>query len=116
MSNDFSTTAIVVSNDGLGIADEVLRHKLAANYFRTLLELGHRPQAVLFYAAGVKLVAKGSPCLQELEKLSAAGVPLIVCRTCLDFYGLIDNVAVGEIGNMVRIVEAQAAAGKVISI
>ena len=116
MNNDFVNTVIVVTNDGLGQADEALRHKLAINYFRTLLELGQHPQAVLFYAAGVKLVAKNSPCQKELEELSSAGVSLIACRTCLDFYGLMDVVAVGEIGNMVRIVEAQAAAGKVISV
>ncbi len=116
MSNNFSHSAIIVNNDGLGHANEALRHKLAANYFRTLLELGQLPQSLLFYASGVKLVAHGSPCLQELIELAAAGVPLIACRTCLDFYGLMENVAVGEIGNMVRIVEAQANAEKVITL
>lgn len=116
MNNDFAKTAIVVNHDGLGHADEALRHKLVTNYFRTLLELGHLPQSVLFYASGVKLVTEDSPCQKELAELVAAGVPLIACRTCLDFYGLMDSVAIGEIGNMVRIVEAQAAAEKVITI
>ena len=40
MSNDFSCTAIVFKHDGLGHADEALRHKLATNYLKTLLELG----------------------------------------------------------------------------
>jgi hypothetical protein len=44
-----------------------------------------------------------------------AGVPVIACRTSLNFHGLMDQAAVGEIGNMVRIVEAQAAADKVIT-
>jgi len=48
--------------------------------------------------------------------LSAAGVPLIACRTCLDFYDLLDRVVVGEIGNMLRIVEAQISAAKVITL
>lgn len=116
MNTDFANTAIVFNHDGLGHADEALRHKLATNYLRTLLELGQRPQAILFYAAGVKLVAAGSPCLTELKELAAAGVPLIACRTCLDFYGLMDKVEAGEIGNMMRIVEAQARAGKVVTV
>jgi len=116
MSNHFASTAIVFNHDGLGHADAALRHKLASNYLRTLLELEQHPQAVLFYAAGVKLVAEGSPCLTELAELAAAGVPLIACRTCLDFYGLMDKVQVGEIGNMLRIVEAQAAADKVVTL
>lgn len=116
MSNDFAQTAIVFNQDGVGHADAALRHKLAANYLRTLIELEQRPQAILFYAAGVRLVAEGSPCLPELAELAAAGVPLIACRTCLDFYGLLEQLGVGEIGNMLRIVEAQAAAAKVLTL
>lgn len=116
MSNDFASTAILFNQDGLGHADEALRHKLATNYLRTLAELGQHPQAILFYADGVKLVVDGSPCLTELETLAAAGVPLIACRTCLEHYGLIDRIRVGEIGNMVRIVEAQGAAAKVVTV
>ena len=52
----------------------------------------------------------------QLAELFAAGVPLIACRTCLDFYSLQDSVVVGEIGNMLRIVEAQASASKVITL
>ena len=115
MNNDFSTTAVVFNSNGLGHADETLRHKLATNYLRTLLELGQRPQAILFYAEGVRLVTSGSPCLKELAALADAGVTLIACRTCLDHYSLMDSVQVGEIGNMVRIVEAQARAQKVIT-
>ena len=116
VNNDFSATAVVFNTDGLGHADAALRHKLATNYLRTLLELGYRPQAILFYADGVKLVTTGSPCLIELSELAGAGVPLIVCRTCLDYYGLLEKVEVGEIGNMLRIVEAQGSAQKVITV
>ncbi|MDR0576337.1 MAG: DsrE family protein [Candidatus Accumulibacter sp.] len=116
MSNPFIDTAIVFNDDGLGRADEALRHKLAVNYLRTLAELAHHPRAVLFYAAGVKLVAAGSPCLKELKELADAGVPLIACRTCLEYYGLVDKVEVGEIGNMPRIVEMQGQARKVVTV
>lgn len=112
----FAGTVIVFNNDGLGHADEALRHKLATNYLRTLAELEKRPQAILFYAAGVKLVTTGSPCLEPLAVLAAAGVPLIACRTCLDYYGLLDAVRVGEIGTMPQIVEAQEQACKLVTV
>lgn len=115
MSNGFADTAILMTRDGLGQGEAELRHLLVRNYLRTLLELGYRPKSILFYADGVKLAAQGSPCLDELAALAAAGVPLIVCRTCLDYLGLADRLAVGEIGNMMRIVEAQEAAQKVIT-
>ena len=116
MNNDFSSTVIVFKQNGLGHADEALAHRLACNYLRTLLELAQLPQAILFYADGVKLVSALSPCLPELTALADAGVPLIACRTCLDYHHLLDNVQVGEIGNMVRIVEEQMSAQKVISV
>lgn len=109
-------TAILVTSDGLGQGETPLRHRLAASYFLTLAESGLRPQALLFYGEGVKLCCQSSPCLDGLQQLAAAGVPLVLCRTCLDYYGLLDAVAVGEIGNMLRIVEAQQQAGKVITV
>jgi len=116
MSNDFAQTVVVFCRDGLGDAEEALRHKLAKNYLRTLLELGQQPRTVVFYASGVKLVERGSPCLAELAELAASGVSLIACRTCLEYYGLTDRVGVGDIGNMVQIVEAQAQAAKVVTV
>ena len=116
MSKDFADTVLVLNHGGLGQADEALRHKLVVSYLRTLIELGQLPKAVVFYAGGVKLVTEGTPCQKELAELAAAGVPLIACRTCLDFYALLDHVVVGEIGNMLRIVEAQMSAAKVITL
>lgn len=116
MNHGFSDTVLMFHHDGLGQAETPLRHRLVVSYFRTLIELGHFPKAVLFYAGGVKLVAQGTPCRQELEELVAAGVPLLACRTCIEFYALEDQVVVGEIGNMLRIAEMQAAASKVITL
>ncbi|MBC7779362.1 MAG: DsrE family protein [Proteobacteria bacterium] len=113
---DFSDTVIVATGEGLGQGDDALRRRVIVTYFATLIELGMRPQAVAFYTAGVKLVADDSPCLDELRTLSALGVRLIACRTCLDHYGLIDRVEVGEVGNMATIVELQAHAAKVVTI
>jgi intracellular sulfur oxidation DsrE/DsrF family protein len=115
MTNRFAETVVIFNDDGLGKADDVLRHKLAVNYLRTLIELEQYPLAILLYAEGVRLVASQSPCLAELTELASAGVPIIACRTCLDYSGLMDDVAVGEIGNMMRIVELQALAEKVIT-
>ncbi len=116
MNTNFSDTVLVLNHNGLGQADTALSHRLVVSYLRTLIELDQLPKAVVFYAEGVKLIAEGTPCQKELAELSAAGVPLIACRTCLDFYALEDRVVVGEIGNMLRIVEAQLSAAKVVTL
>jgi len=113
---DLSASLLVFTRRGLGDGDPALTEKLAVNYLRTLHEMDLPPRAVAFYGDGVKLVAADSPCLAELRQLAARGVRLVACRTCLDFYGLLDRVAVGEIGNMATIVELQAQAAKVISV
>ena len=50
----------------------------------------------------------------ELNQLAAARVPIILCMTCLNFYGITDAVQVGIIGGMTDIIAAQQAAEKVI--
>lgn len=109
--------AVILLNQlGMGVGDAALRQKVLATYLRTLLEGEFLPQALLFYTEGVQLCCEGSPTLDSLAGLAARGVQLIVCRTCLESYGLVDKVRVGEIGNMLQIVEAQAAAQKVITV
>lgn len=116
MSNPYANTAIVVGNDGMGHGDITLRRKVVTTYFRALLESGNLPKIILFYTQGVQLLAENSPCLNELRALSAAGVRLLGCRTCVEFFKLGDSVAVGEIGNMLDVIEAQGAAEKVITL
>jgi hypothetical protein len=109
-------TVILVTNSGMGTADVELQHKLAGTYFHLLAEHDLLPGAICFYTDGVKLVCTGSPVLEQLKALEAKGVRLIVCGTCLDFFGLTDSVEVGIKGGMTDIIEAQWRAEKVISI
>jgi peroxiredoxin family protein len=74
------------------------------------------PGAICFYTEGVRLVCEGSPVLDQLRALEAKGVHLIICQTCLEFFGLADKVQVGVVGGMGDIIEAQWRAEKVITI
>lgn len=109
-------TIILVTNNGMGTADPALQHKLAAKYFELLTQNTHLPAAICFYADGVKLTVTGSPVLEQLKALEKKGVHLILCSTCLDFYGISDQTQVGIIGGMSDIIEAQTKASKVITI
>ena len=111
-----SSTVVVINNDGIGSVDETLRHKLIGLYLKMLLENELFPGAVCFYASGVKLVVEGSPVLDILKTLEAKGVHLIICITCLQYFGLTEKVAVGVQGGMNDIVLAQWMAAKVITL
>jgi intracellular sulfur oxidation DsrE/DsrF family protein len=111
-----ASTVVLINNDGMGAAEEPLRHKLLKVYLTMLQENGLYPGAICFYAGGVKMVAEGSPVLDLLRALEEKGVRLIICSTCLQFFGLADKVAVGIVGGMNDIVLAQWMANKVITL
>jgi hypothetical protein len=110
------STVVVVKNDGIGSDGEPLRHKLLMLYLKMLQDNGLYPGAICFYAGGVKMVVEGSPVLDQLRDLEAKGVRLIICITCLKYFGLEDKVEVGIVGGMNDIVLAQWIAGKVITL
>jgi hypothetical protein len=107
---------LVVTNDGMGNADQALRHKLMRTYLSLLDDNDMMPGAIAFYTEGVRLVVEGSPVLDLLASLEAKGVHLVICKTCLDSLGLMDKVKVGIVGGMTDIIEAQWRAKKVVSL
>ena len=44
------------------------------------------------------------------------GTKMILCRTCLDYFGLTDKVEVGAVGEMTDIIAALRGAVKVVSV
>jgi len=111
-----SNTVIIINSNGMGQADTVLSHKLVKAYLN-MLDLGEKlPTAICFYADGVKLAISGSPVLEELESLAEKGVKLLICTTCLNHFGVLDDLQVGLAGGMKEIVDFQWEAGKVITL
>lgn len=111
-----NNTVILVTNNGMGQGDKTLGQQLAGKYFALLAQNESLPAAVCFYNEGVKLVCEGSPVIEQLKALENAGVRLIVCSTCLNYYELTEKVQVGIVGGMGDIIEAQVKAEKVITI
>ena len=109
-------TIILITNNGMGKADETLQQKLIGKYFELIQQNDTLPSAICFYTDGVKLVVEGSPVLEQLKALEEAGVRLIVCSTCLEYFGLSEKVKVGIVGGMGDIIEAQVQAEKVITL
>ncbi|MDM8312552.1 MULTISPECIES: sulfurtransferase-like selenium metabolism protein YedF [Clostridium] len=98
-------TAIIISSDKLGGGDEKLGETLMKSYLFALSESSELPTNLVFLNGGVKLVIEGSPCIESIEKISKEGVNILSCGTCLDFYGIKEKLAIGEITNMYTIVE-----------
>lgn len=109
-------TVIQITSNGMGKGDQALQHKLIVKYLELIQMNGTLPNAIAFYTDGVKLVVEGSPALEQLRALESKTVRLIVCSTCLEHYGLADQVRVGIVGGMTDIIEAQIKAEKVITL
>ncbi len=107
------TTVVVFASDRMGEGDPELGAILMRAFCQTMVQL-EAPQKLLFYNRGVFLTLDDSPVLNELKSLEEAGVSLLVCGTCLDFYKVRDLRAVGQVSNMFAILEAQMQAGRII--
>lgn len=112
----FDSTAILFTSFGLGQGPAELQQTLAGRFLALLGEADVLPRRLLFYTEGVRLVCEGSPVLEQLEAFETRGVELIICSTCLDYYGLSEKVRVGIVGGMPDIIQALAYAQKVISV
>jgi sulfur relay (sulfurtransferase) complex TusBCD TusD component (DsrE family) len=109
-----SETVLVFSANGMGDAQDELRLKLAKIFLGLMASSGMAGGKICFYTEGVKLACEGSPVLDELASLQRSGVELVLCKTCLDYYGLTDKARVGVVGGMPDIIAAMSAAQKVI--
>lgn len=112
----FANSVILITKEGMGSADVSLQRKLLDTYLGLLQTNGSLPAAICFYTDGVKLVVEGSPLLERLAQIEQRGVRLIICSTCLNYFGLTDKVKVGIAGGMPDIIEAQSKAEKVITL
>ena len=109
-------TVIVTTNYGMGNGPEELRLKLLGKYLELLNQQAELPAAICFYTEGVRAVVEGSPLIEKLKRLEEKGVRVIICSTCLDYFGLIEKVRIGIVGGMGDILEAHQKASKVISL
>ncbi|SJZ89844.1 sulfurtransferase-like selenium metabolism protein YedF [Garciella nitratireducens] len=96
---------ILIGNDKIGEGSEELGSILMKSYLYTLTEVEPRPDKIIFMNSGVKLTCSSSS-LENIKKLEELGVEILSCGTCLDYYGLKQELQVGKISNMYTIVEA----------
>lgn len=106
--------AVIIGRRTLGDGDETLGTILIRSFLKTLSELDDKPEALFFVNSGVYLTTDGSPVLDELEALDAAGVAIYSCGTCLDFYHRKDSLKIGCVGNIYLLVELLAAGGAIL--
>tara|TARA_R110002072_G_scaffold14048_1_gene58574 strand:+ start:946 stop:1452 length:507 start_codon:yes stop_codon:yes gene_type:complete len=109
-------TAIVINRDSMGQGDPQLGKKILGTFLTKAGAAFRDLEAVVFYNSGVRCLAEGSAYLPQLATLDEQGVDLIACGTCVDAFELRDQIRVGEVGSMDRILSELDQAAKVITI
>jgi len=106
---------VLLGTEMLGRGDDTLGRKLVLNFLLTLKEMGKELWRLVLVNGGVKLSVEGSEALGSLRDLEGEGAKILVCGTCLNHFGLLEQKKVGETTNMLDIVTAMQLADKVIS-
>ncbi len=108
-------TVLVLNNDQMGHGDADLGQKILGTCLRKLTHFAGL-EAVVLYNAGIKLAAKNSPHAAELHQLQESGVDVLVCGTCVNHYGLQDQMNLDGVSNMDDILATLQSADKVITL
>lgn len=105
---------VSVYTDCMGRGDDELGRKLMKAFIFAVTQQDELPATMLFYNGGAKLTCDGSPVLDDLANLAEQGVDILTCGTCLDHYGIKENLRVGGVTNMYVIVEKMEKASVVV--
>lgn len=111
-----SDTCIFINSDKMGNGNDELGTVLMKGYIYTLTESKPYPKSILFVNSAVKLTTENEATVENLKILQDAGVEILSCGTCLDYYGLKEDLKVGTVTNMYTIVETMNNSSKTISI
>ena len=110
-------TAVFIGKDHVGEGVGELGGNLMKMFLYTLSQADWVPASVLFMNSGVRLPAgEEQQVIDSIRALLDKGAEVLVCGTCLSFYGLTEQVKVGTVSNMYDIVERMAGAAKVITV
>lgn len=104
-NNELQDVTVIINSETMGNGAEELGKILIKGFVYTLTETAPYPKTIVLYNSGAKLTCEGAPTVDDFKKLEEAGVEIITCGTCLDYYNLKDKLKVGSIGNMYTIVE-----------
>ena len=105
---------IVISANQMGSGSEELGKTLLKGFLYAVTQQEELPKTMLFYNSGVYMTCEDSPSLEDLKSLEAQGANIMSCGTCLNYYGLTDQLKVGSVTNMYDIVETMEQADSII--
>jgi hypothetical protein len=111
----YMKSVAIINNERFGVGDVDLGEKLIGSFLRKIWVNKVKPDTMIFYHSGVKLLAKDSHVIDAIEALSKAGVDLVACGTCVGYYDVKNDIVFGRISDMAEIVGLIMDADKVVT-
>lgn len=102
----YGNRVILMTKDHLGEGSEELGRNLMKTFWVCMLEADVKPSKIYFINSSVKMVVNDSVHLENIKKLADLGVEIAACGICLDFYGVKEELGVGNITNMYAITDS----------
>ncbi|MDT3427269.1 intracellular sulfur oxidation DsrE/DsrF family protein [Paenibacillus forsythiae] len=99
---------IFLTTDSMGSGDTRLGEQLLETYFTLLKQQEQLPAAVFCVNRGVLALTGKSMASLHLKELADRGVPVLACGTCVNYYGLSDQLYAGEVSSMGHFIELSA--------
>jgi selenium metabolism protein YedF len=98
----------------MGSGNDELGYVLMRAFLHTIALQAEKPDIMIFYNTGVKLAIQGSEVLDDLKELASAGVEMLVCGTCLNYFEAKEKLSVGVVSNMYDIAGIMSRAGRLL--
>lgn len=108
---------VFIGKDFIGDGSRELGENLMKMFLYTLAQSEVPPVCLLFMNAGVTLPAgEEAQVIESLQALSGKGCEILVCGTCLNYYGLTERLKVGTVSNMYDIADKLLRASRVVTL
>ncbi len=91
---------LILGSEGMGRGDDVLGATILGNFLKTLVANPLRPDKIVCWNAGVKLLVGDSPVIGALQDLEGIGVEILACKTCVDRFELDGKLRAGDVSTM----------------
>jgi len=106
---------VFIGQHAMGRGDDELGLKLMRGFLRTWIDSDPKPWRMIFINAGVNLTTVDDEAVEAISLLQDHGVEILSCGTCLQFFGLEEQLRVGRVTTMYEVIESMNGATKVIS-
>lgn len=113
---DQENITVFISSEKMGSGDDALGEKLMHAFLSNMKDARPLPARILFVNGGVRITTGESPMVPYLRELETMGIEIYTCGACLEHFGIMDQLKVGQVGNMLSTTEALFQADKVVKL